>query len=177
MGNFRMQRGYNQIKGLVMGMAAWILRCLCLCVLRRRPSKQRIGQLGENLVARFLLRRGFLIVGRRVDRFGAEMDLVGIDFQNDKPELVAIEVKTRRSMPDGSATDPKTRYHPLVSYRQMRRLQSALSQLATLYDISMDRARVDTVLVHWPVNAIMPAVYRTSGKPLSKARSLISRHD
>lgn len=164
MGSYRMQRRYNQMIGLVTGVAAWALRCLCLCVLRRQPSNQRIGQLGENLVARFLLRRGFLIIGRRNSRFGAEMDLVGVDFQNDEPELVAIEVKTRRSM-----SGLRTKAYPLVSYRQMRRLQSALSQLATLYDISMDRARVDTVLVHWPNNATMPAVYRMQGKPLSKA--------
>lgn len=174
MGRFWMQRRYNQTIGLVLGIAAWVTRCLCSCVLRRRPSKQRIGQLGENLVARFLLRRGFLIVGRRVRRFGAEMDLVGVDFQKGKPELVVVEVKTRRSLPDRSTTDPRRKNHPLVSYRQMKRLQSALSQLATLYDISMDQARVDTVLVHWPINTIAPAVYRTYGKPLSSLCCLIA---
>ena len=125
-------------------------------------------------MARFLLRRGFLIVGRRVRRFGAEMDLVGVDFQKGKPELVVVEVKTRRSLPDRSTTDPRRKNHPLVSYRQMKRLQSALSQLATLYDISMDQARVDTVLVHWPINTIAPAVYRTYGKPLSSLYCLIA---
>ena len=174
MGRFWMQRGYNQTIGLVLGIAAWVTRCLCSCVLRRRPSKQRIGQLGENLVARFLLRRGFLIVGRRVTRFGAEMDIVGVDFQKSKPELVVVEVKTRRSLPDRSTTDPRTKNYPLVSYRQMRRLQSALSQLARLYDISMDQARVDIVLVHWPINTITPTVYRTYGKPLSNLCCLIA---
>ena len=126
MGRFWMQRRYNQTIGLVLGIAAWVTRCLCSCVLRRRPSKQRIGQLGENLVARFLLRRGFLIVGRRIRRFGAEMDLVGVDFQKGKPELVVVEVKTRRSLPDRSTTAPRRKTHPLVSNRKMKRLQSAL---------------------------------------------------
>lgn len=155
MGRHWVQQRYNQFKGVISGVAAWANRCLRVCVLRRQLSKQKIGQLGENLVARFLMRRGFLIIGRRTNRFGAEMDLVGVDFQGVSPQLVAVEVKTRRRLPD-----QHTAVYPLVSHRQLTRLKKALERLATLYDITPEQTRVDTVLVHWPLQAILPTVYR-----------------
>ncbi len=57
-----------------------------------RPPTRPLGQLGEEIAARFLERRGFRILARNLRSRLGEIDLVA----RDGPTLVFVEVKARR---------------------------------------------------------------------------------
>ena len=91
----------------------------------------------DRVLARFLKRKGFVIVGRQVsDRLG-EIDLIA----RDKDTLVFVEVKARRSDTYGG---PK----PAVTWRKQRKISMvALQYLKTTGQLTT-RARFDVVAVH-----------------------------
>src|SRR4051794_13011872 len=66
-------------------------------------ARQSLGRQGEELVARRLMREGWVIVARnaRTRDVRGELDLVGVDGD----VLVFVEVKARR---DGSVRGPET---------------------------------------------------------------------
>jgi putative endonuclease len=64
-------------------------------------ARQRLGQAGEAVAARFLEARGYRIVARNVRADRVEMDLVA----RRGPLLVFIEVKSRASLRSGSAAE------------------------------------------------------------------------
>ncbi|MEE2843081.1 MAG: YraN family protein, partial [Planctomycetota bacterium] len=75
----------NILWGVATGLLAWLSRILQSCIPRglvRRHKKSdphRLGQLAEQLAARYLLRRGYSVLGRRVDYGLGEMDLIMFD--------------------------------------------------------------------------------------------------
>lgn len=72
--------------------------------------KHQVGRAGEELAARFLLEKGWVLLERNWRGGGAEIDLI---FQ-DGQETVFVEVKTRRShtsgYPEESITATKRRH-------------------------------------------------------------------
>jgi putative endonuclease len=60
-----------------------------------RPSKRALGKTGETAAARFLERRGLVIVARNLRSRLGEIDLLA----RDGSTLVFVEVKTRRGAP------------------------------------------------------------------------------
>lgn len=67
-------------------------------VARRLPSsRQRIGRRGEELAARFLIQRGYVIVERNWRCGHWEADIIA----QKTGEVRIVEVKTRRSMAAG----------------------------------------------------------------------------
>ncbi len=61
------------------------------------PDAHELGELGEELAARSLLRAGLAIEGRRVRTPHAEIDIVAFDAS--RRTLVVVEVKTARFEP------------------------------------------------------------------------------
>jgi putative endonuclease len=84
-------------------------------------ERQRLGQAGEAVAARFLEARGYRIVARNVRAARVEMDIVA----RRGPLLVFVEVKSRASLRGGSAAEA-------VDARKQRRLRrGAQAWLAT----------------------------------------------
>jgi len=84
-------------------------------------ERQRLGQAGEAVAARFLEARGYRIVARNVRAARVEMDIVA----RRGPLLVFVEVKSRASLRAGSAAEA-------VDARKQRRLRrGAQAWLAT----------------------------------------------
>ena len=75
-------------------------------------ARQRLGQVGETMAARFLEARGYRIVARNVRADRVEMDLVA----RRGPLLVFVEVKARASDRAGSPAEA-------VDARKQRRLR------------------------------------------------------
>jgi putative endonuclease len=83
----------------------------------RSAGTRALGAWGEELAAAHLVACGWTVVGRNVRLPGGEIDLVALD----GPELVLVEVKTRRSTAAGhplEAVDPR-------KYARLRRLAGA----------------------------------------------------
>jgi putative endonuclease len=78
-------------------------------------ARQRLGRLGEEVVARRLEREGMRIVARnaRVQGLRGELDLIALD----RGELVFVEVKARRQ---GSVAGPE---RPVLAVGRAKRLK------------------------------------------------------
>lgn len=113
---------------------------------RQWRAPKSLGARGEAAAARFLKRRGYIIVGRSErDRIG-EIDLVAVDGQT----VVFVEVKTRRHHESG---------HPAEAVdddKQHRITRTALSYLRR-HDLLENAARFDVVAVTWPDGEKKPA--------------------
>jgi putative endonuclease len=110
--------------------------------LEARLSTAELGVLGEELAARDLRRRGWLLMGRNVAADEAELDIVAIDGET----LVVIEVKAGWC-PAGSETSKWSKGRPgdrVTKTGIARRLRAAkrLAQGTGLY-----RQRVDVMEV------------------------------
>jgi putative endonuclease len=105
-----------------------------------------LGQLGERAAARFLRKKGYIIIacGHR-DHFG-EIDIIAVDGRT----VVFVEVKTRSSQDAG---------HPgeAVDQDKQRRLTRAASAYRKRHDLMENAARFDIVAITWP---------QGKGKPL-----------
>ena len=111
---------------------------------RRPPS---LGARGEAAAARFLKRKGYIIVARHErDRIG-ELDLVAVDGRT----LVFVEVKTRRSHDAGHPSEAVDRD------KQRRLTRVALSYLRR-HDLLENPARFDVVAVTWPDDEKQPHI-------------------
>ena len=62
-----------------------------------RDERERLGFWGENLAAAHLQAHGYRIVGRRVRLGRDEIDMIAVPSGSRTPQLVFVEVKTRRS--------------------------------------------------------------------------------
>lgn len=108
-------------------------------------ATRAVGRYGEDVAARYLGEAGWALVARNWrhadPELRGELDIVAIDAAEDC--LVAVEVKTRRSLRTG---------HPLESVtdlkvRQLRRLVAAW---CAEFQPETSRVRVDVVAVTVP---------------------------
>ncbi|MBL8860292.1 MAG: YraN family protein [Planctomycetes bacterium] len=113
------------------------------------PDARELGELGEELAVRALLRAGCEILGRRVRTRFAEVDIVALEGRT----LVCVEVKTARvapiPIPRGSGLDPLPppfRRGGRLGAKQTARLLRAARELARKPPRA---ARVDLVEVTW----------------------------
>ena len=110
----------------------------------RHPS---LGERGERAAARYLRRKGYIIVAHSQRMRLGEIDLIAVDAQT----LVFVEVKTRKSHDAG---------HPIEAITQ--RKQEKLTKLALVYlkrhDLLETPARFDCVAITWPDSARQPTI-------------------
>ena len=104
----------------------------------RRP--RTLGEQGEAAAARFLKRKGYVIVARGDRGRLGEIDIVAVE----KRTLVFVEVKTRRSHDKGHPADA-------VDDEKQRRLTIlALQYLKRHGLLDNTPARFDIVAITWP---------------------------
>jgi putative endonuclease len=122
-----------------------------LALLRRTWSRifppLPLGARGARAAARFLQRRGYIIVARgQRDRLG-ELDLVAVDGRT----IVFVEVKTRSSNDGGHPADA-------VDQEKQRRLTRAALAFQKQHDLLEYPARFDIIAITWPVNTSRPHI-------------------
>lgn len=112
------------------------------------PDARELGELGEEVAVRCLLRAGFVIAGRRVRTPHAEIDVLA----RDGITLVLVEVKAMRTAPvpgpRGAFRDPsRARFQHAGRFgtAQVRRLLRAASWLAGM---RRTPCRLDGIDVH-----------------------------
>lgn len=102
---------------------------------RRRP----LALAGEELVARHLVASGMSLLARNWRCRLGELDLVVLD----GGVLVAVEVKTRRSLAFGDPLEA-------ITHTKVRRLRQLAAQFARDQELGVRGVRVDAVAVTWP---------------------------
>lgn len=104
----------------------------------RPDSRGRLGQLGEALACRALVRRGYAILATRYRTRSGELDIVA----EHRGTLVFVEVKTRRSRRFGTAGEAVTR-------AKRRRLARMAEEFLTRSGLGGRPCRFDVVTVDW----------------------------
>jgi hypothetical protein len=82
---------------VALARATLLRRCPHVFARACEPDARELGQLGEELATRALLRAGFVVEGRRVRTPHAEIDILARD--DRARTLVVVEVKTARFEP------------------------------------------------------------------------------
>jgi putative endonuclease len=145
----------NILWGVATGLLAWLSRIIQSCLPRgllrwhQKSDSHRLGQLAEQLAARFLLRRGYSVLGRRVDYGLGEMDLIMFDHVCRPSQVVVVEVKALRRI-------DYRRPEAGVGAGKLRRLQSAGVDYIKRHHLRQIDLRIDVIAVHWPHGAWRP---------------------
>jgi putative endonuclease len=107
--------------------------------LRTLLSPKPLGRRGEDATARYLRKRGYVIIARgHRDNIG-EIDLIVVDGRT----VVFVEVKTRTTHEAGHPADA-------VDLAKQRRLTRLALSYMKRHDLLECRARFDVVAVTWP---------------------------
>ena len=128
---------------------------------RRWRTPPTLGARGEAAAAKYLKRKGYIIVGRgERDRIG-ELDLVAVDGRT----VVFVEVKTRESHRAGRPAEA------VDADKQRRLTRVALSYLKR-HDLLENAARFDVVAVTWPREKRQPAIehFENSFEPVGQGQ-------
>jgi putative endonuclease len=110
------------------------------------PTKS-LGERGEDAAAKYLRRKGYHILARRVDSRLGELDIVAADGRT----VVFVEVKTRGSTDAGSPAEA------IDAHKQERMTRAALGYLKAR-GLLEHSARFDVVAVIWPADSRRPAI-------------------
>lgn len=110
---------------------------------------QPLGRAGEDFAARHLETAGYRILDRNWRTREGEVDLVALDMQGNRPEIVFCEVKTRTSVAHGAPAEAVTRV------KQQRLRKTAAAWMREHRDMAVgapgtarpDRARFDVIEV------------------------------
>lgn len=102
-------------------------------------TRRELGRRGEDVAARLLQGKGFGIVARNWRCAAGELDIVAVD----GPAVVAVEVKTRRSMAFGSPLEA-------VTDQKAQRLRGLLARWLSEHPQHSPQVRIDVVAVLVP---------------------------
>ena len=96
-------------------------------------AKDAVGRYGEDVAAAFVVRAGWTVLARNWRCDEGELDLVALDGD----ELVAVEVKTRRSAAYGHPAEA-------VTHRKLARLRRLTARWLREHDVRARSVRVVT---------------------------------
>ena len=116
---------------------------ICLWLDRRQP----LGRRGENAAARYLQRRGYIIVARGQRGQVGELDLVAVQDRT----VVFVEVKTRASHDAGHPADA-------VDQKKQERLTRVALAYLKRHDLLECKARFDVIAITWPDSKKAPLI-------------------
>lgn len=99
-------------------------------------AKDEVGRYGEDVAARMLADQGWEVLARNWRCKGGELDIVAVD----DGDLVAVEVKTRRSAAYGSPQEAVTR-------RKLQRIRRLIAEWLAGQERAFPGVRVDVMAV------------------------------
>ncbi len=102
-------------------------------------AKDAVGRHGEDVAAAFVVRAGWTVLARNWRCPEGELDLVALDGD----EVVAVEVKTRRSATYGHPAEA-------VTYRKLARVRRLTARWLREHDVRPASVRVDVIAVVLP---------------------------
>ena len=102
-------------------------------------AKDAVGRYGEDVAAAFVARAGWTVLARNWRCAEGELDLVALDGD----ELVAVEVKTRRTSTYGSPAEA-------VTHRKLARVRRLTARWLREHDVAARSVRVDVIAVVVP---------------------------
>jgi putative endonuclease len=102
-------------------------------------GKQLLGQEGERIAERFLLKKGYQLVQRNYRCALGELDLVVLD----RRVVVFVEVKTRTGQGFGTPFEA-------VEFRKQRKMIQAAQCFLAQNGLQQRDARFDVVGISWP---------------------------
>ena len=108
---------------------------------------QSLGERGEIAAARYLKRKGYILVARSARDKTGELDIVAV-YQR---VVVFVEVKTRTSHDAGHPAEA-------VDAEKQRRLTNLALRYLKRHDLLEQRWRFDVVAVTWPKNNRRPTI-------------------
>lgn len=111
-------------------------------------QKQKLGELGESIAARFLKSQGFQIIGRNYTRKWGEIDIIGkkdgrLYFFEVKAVSCAIENVTRESL---LAIRPEDNMHPAKLKKLYRTIETYLMDKENV--LYTDNWQLDVICVY-----------------------------
>lgn len=122
-----------------MALRAWLAECFF--------RKKSLGERGEDAAARYLKKKGYVILERGHDSRLGELDIIAVDDRT----VVFVEVKTRTSDDAGHPAEA-------VDERKQRRMaQSALAYLKAKR-LLQNSARFDVIGILWPQDSDKPVI-------------------
>ena len=105
-------------------------------LLRKKKATQPTGRLGESLAAEFLVRQRYVIIERNYRKPYGEVDIIA----QDGDTVVFVEVKTRKSLGFGSATEA-------VDVRKQRHISRIAQEYMQSRSLFGSPARFDVIAV------------------------------
>ncbi len=111
-----------------------------------RPRKKRInarGSSGENLAVKYLETHGYRVLDRNYTTDIGEVDI----FVTDEKTLVAVEVKSRRSLEYGTPAEA-------VGYEKIKKISQVTSQYIKQFRLFGVPVRFDVVEVYLQDNTV-----------------------
>lgn len=102
----------------------------------RKVTTRRLGEIGEDLAAEYLMQHGYEIVARNWRNSRGEIDIIAENHQ----AIVAVEVKTRRGTGYGSPLEAITR-------TKAARLRKLLLAWLRSQGRSAPRIRIDAISI------------------------------
>ena len=99
-------------------------------------AKDAVGRYGEDVAAAFVARAGWTVLDRNWRCAEGELDLVALDGD----EVVAVEVKTRRSATYGHPAEA-------VTPRKLARVRRLTARWLREHDVRARSVRVDVIAV------------------------------
>ncbi|MBO3096081.1 YraN family protein [Cellulomonas dongxiuzhuiae] len=99
-------------------------------------AKDAVGRYGEDVATAFVTQAGWTVLARNWRCAEGELDIVALDGD----EVVAIEVKTRRSAAYGHPAEA-------VTHRKLARLRRLTARWLSEHDVRARSVRVDVIAV------------------------------
>jgi len=113
----------------------------------RSGSEKSLGERGEDAAARYLKRKGYRLLARRLDSPLGELDIIAVDGRT----VVFAEVKTRTTADAGHPADA-------IDERKRRRMTQAALAYLKANRLLQCSARFDVVAITWPAEGRRPVV-------------------
>jgi putative endonuclease len=101
-------------------------------------EKQAIGRMGEELAARYLVKKGFRILSRNYRKKIGEIDIIACDLEDI---LIFVEVKTRHFSSYGTPAEA-------VDFRKQQRIQRTAFLFMQERNLSASFCRFDIIEVY-----------------------------
>ena len=97
---------------------------------------QKVGQFGEDLAIKYLLKNKYKIIDRNVKISYKELDIIA----KIKDKIIFIEVKTRTSQKFGFADES-------INSKKLHHLKKAINMYLDNKDLDPDKVRLDLIAI------------------------------